>query len=212
MQASSDSGSVWVGDGGKDDTFCQSSMSADRRQMSVQTLRSVNATLSRHRDTMMSQGVTFLGASRRDFEGMGWHATERYPMLIAVHNLHKLKWIESLQAEDDEWEEDEDGYDEVRESDADAEAEKIARRMNMNDQLWAEFSKAQAEVTASFSTPAPVSRLPQVSSNAAPPAPVTTLPPTPALITAPLHTSTETLAIAGDNKQQKKLLPLCVQF
>ncbi|KAA1476265.1 hypothetical protein DENSPDRAFT_502219 [Dentipellis sp. KUC8613] len=110
---------------------------------------------------------------------------------------------QQLPAEDDEWDEDEDGYDEEGEDDADAEAEEIARRLN--DQLWAEISKAQAEVAASFSTPTPVSRFPEVSSNAAPPAPDTTLPPTPAPITTPPHTSTETLATVGDNKQKKKL-------
>src|SRR6266478_3402550 len=66
-------------------------------------------------------------------------------------------------ADDDEGNEDEEG-----EEDADAEAEEIARRLN--DQLWAEINKAQAEAAAAgnkdtATTGAPISSSPSANSD-----------------------------------------------
>ncbi|TFY79036.1 hypothetical protein EWM64_g4976 [Hericium alpestre] len=70
----------------------------------------------------------------------------------------------------EEWNEEDEDYDEEEEVDANAEAEEIARRLN--DQLWAEISKAQAEAAATAAVPvSQVSPHPPPSGPATAPAP-----------------------------------------
>ena len=92
---------------------------------------------------------------------MGSTTTQNHPSspdtVTAYHTGTTAEHWESGQGDGNLADDDEGDDDEEEEEDADAEAEEIARRLN--DQLWAEINKAQAEAAATSSkgTAAPIS-------------------------------------------------------
>jgi Zinc finger, C2H2 type len=83
---------------------------------------------------------------------MGPTNTQKHPSsadtVTATYHTAGEHW-ESCQGDGNLADDDEEDEDEEEEEDADAEAEEIARRLN--DQLWAEINKAQAEAAATSS-------------------------------------------------------------